>query len=109
MRLRGMSGRSVLPAAKCRPIGPGYDHHTYLPTEATMFRLRRIRALSAAALLFGATILGAGQAAAEPLGPAGPPPVPRPVIGAYYAGWNSATYPVAQIPADRITHLFYAF
>jgi chitinase len=35
--------------------------------------------------------------------------VPRPVIGAYYAGWNSANYPVAQIPADRITHLFYAF
>lgn len=74
-----------------------------------MFRLRRIRALSAAALLFGATMLGAGQAAAEPLGPAGPPPVPQPVIGAYYAGWNSANYPVAQIPADRITHLFYAF
>lgn len=34
---------------------------------------------------------------------------PLPVIGAYYAGWNSANYPVAQIPADRITHLFYAF
>ncbi|MCW2919849.1 MAG: chiA1 [Actinomycetia bacterium] len=74
-----------------------------------MFRLRRIRALSAAALLLGVTILGAGQAAAEPLGPAGPPPVSQPVIAAYYAGWNSATYPVAQIPADRITHLFYAF
>jgi chitinase len=74
-----------------------------------MFRLRRIRALSAAALLLGVTMLGAGQAAAEPLRPAGPPPVSQPVIGAYYAGWNSATYPVAQIPADRITHLFYAF
>ncbi|SMD16387.1 glycoside hydrolase family 18 protein [Kibdelosporangium aridum] len=33
----------------------------------------------------------------------------RPVIGAYYAGWNSQNYPVSQIPADRLTHLFYAF
>ncbi|MFJ5259578.1 glycoside hydrolase family 18 protein [Streptomyces sp. NPDC088387] len=32
-----------------------------------------------------------------------------PVIGAYYAGWNSEAYPVSRIPADRITHLFYAF
>jgi hypothetical protein len=33
----------------------------------------------------------------------------RPVIGANYAGWNSANYPVSAIPADGITHLFYAF
>src|SRR5436190_10520672 len=31
------------------------------------------------------------------------------VIGAYYPGYAAARYPVAQIPADKITHLFYAF
>jgi len=32
-----------------------------------------------------------------------------PVIGAYYPGYKAASYPVSQIPADKITHLFYAF
>lgn len=31
------------------------------------------------------------------------------VIGAYYPGGSSGRYPIAQIPADRLTHLFYAF
>ncbi|MDB6163628.1 MAG: chitinase, partial [Xanthomonadaceae bacterium] len=31
------------------------------------------------------------------------------VIGAYYPGGSATRYPVAQIPADRLTHLFYAF
>jgi chitinase len=31
------------------------------------------------------------------------------VIGAYYPGGSAMRYPVAQIPADRLTHLFYAF
>jgi chitinase len=31
------------------------------------------------------------------------------VIGAYYPGGSAARYPIAQIPADRLTHLFYAF
>src|ERR1700741_3906552 len=31
------------------------------------------------------------------------------VIGSYYPGGSAARYPVAQIPADRLTHLFYAF
>jgi len=31
------------------------------------------------------------------------------VIGAYYPGGSAERYPVAQIPADRLTHLFYAF
>ena len=66
-----------------------------------MSRARRARALSAVTLLLAAALISPGPAAAEP--------GPRPVIGAYYAGWNSATYPVSQIPADRITHLFYAF
>ena len=36
------------------------------------------------------------------------PPAP-PIIGAYYPGYAAARYPVAQIPADKLTHLFYAF
>jgi len=70
-----------------------------------MSRARRSRALFAVTLLLATALIGTGQAGAEPA-PAGKN---RPVIGAYYAGWNSANYPVAQIPADRITHLFYAF
>jgi chitinase len=31
------------------------------------------------------------------------------VIGAYYPGDSATRYPVAQIPADKLTHLFYAF
>lgn len=31
------------------------------------------------------------------------------VIGAYYPGYSAQRYPVAQIPADKLTHLFYAF
>lgn len=31
------------------------------------------------------------------------------VIGAYYPGYAAARYPVDAIPADRLTHLFYAF
>lgn len=31
------------------------------------------------------------------------------VIGAYYPGGSSARYPISRIPADKLTHLFYAF
>lgn len=31
------------------------------------------------------------------------------VIGAYYPGGSAERYPVAQIPADKLTHVFYAF
>jgi chitinase len=34
---------------------------------------------------------------------------PPPIIGAYYPGYSAARYPVAQIPAEKLTHLFYAF
>jgi len=34
---------------------------------------------------------------------------PEKVIGAYYPGGSADRYPVARIPADRLTHLFYAF
>src|SRR5688572_8864069 len=33
----------------------------------------------------------------------------QPIVGAYYPGGNAARYPVSNIPADTITHLFYAF
>ena len=36
-------------------------------------------------------------------------PAASPIIGAYYPGYRAAEYPVARIPADKITHLFYAF
>lgn len=31
------------------------------------------------------------------------------IIGAYYPGGSAARYPVSSIPADTVTHLFYAF
>jgi chitinase len=33
----------------------------------------------------------------------------QPIVGAYYPGGNAARYPVSNIPADTVTHLFYAF
>jgi len=33
----------------------------------------------------------------------------QPIVGAYYPGDNAARYPVSNIPADTVTHLFYAF
>jgi chitinase len=59
----------------------------------------RIRLRLVFALLF------AGVASA----PAHTVEAPAPVIGAYYPGYSAAAYPVAQIPADKLTHVFYAF
>jgi chitinase len=36
------------------------------------------------------------------------PPVQK-VIGAYYPGGSAERYPISRIPADKLTHLFYAF
>ena len=33
----------------------------------------------------------------------------QPIVGAYYPGGNATRYPVTNIPADTVTHLFYAF
>lgn len=33
----------------------------------------------------------------------------EPIVGAYYPGGSAERYPVKDIPADRLTHLFYAF
>jgi chitinase len=60
------------------------------------------RALGLALLTVASAVVAAPQATAAP-------PPRHPVIGAYYAGWNSATNPVDKIPADTLTHLFYAF
>ncbi|MFC5100740.1 glycoside hydrolase family 18 protein [Kibdelosporangium philippinense] len=58
-----------------------------------------MRALALAVLTVVGVLTGVSTASAAP----------KPIIGAYYAGWNSQSYPVSQIPVDRITHLFYAF
>ena len=55
-----------------------------------------------------APLLGAMIAAALPL-PGHAAPAPDTVIGAYYPGGSAERYPVADIPADTLTHLFYAF
>lgn len=53
--------------------------------------------LAGLALLF-ATAVPAASHAAQP-----------PIYGAYYPGGSAERYPVSRIPADRLTHLFYAF
>jgi chitinase len=60
----------------------------------------------AAARLLCAAVLLANLAPATAHADEAPAP---PVIGAYYPGYKAAEYPVARIPADKITHLFYAF
>ena len=55
---------------------------------------------SFAALLAGVVL--ATASAAEP------PPAQK-VIGAYYPGGSAERYPISRIPADKLTHLFYAF
>lgn len=55
-----------------------------------------------------APLLGAMIAAALPF-PGHAAPAPDTVIGAYYPGGSAGRYPVADIPADTLTHLFYAF
>ena len=58
------------------------------------------RTLIAVAILLAGAIAGgacAGEAAEAN------------VIGAYYPGGSAGHYPVAKIPADRLTHVFYAF
>ncbi|WP_242107162.1 glycoside hydrolase family 18 protein [Luteimonas aquatica] len=62
---------------------------------------------------FGAFLLVAATAAV--FGPAssvfGPAQAAEParVVGAYYPGGSVDRYPVERIPADKVTHLFYAF
>ncbi|MCO5737251.1 hypothetical protein NHG30_12210 [Stenotrophomonas maltophilia] len=36
-------------------------------------------------------------------------PAQQPIFGAYYPGGSAERYPVSSIPAERLTHLFYAF
>lgn len=53
--------------------------------------------LAGLALLIAAAIPAASHAAQPP------------IYGAYYPGGSSERYPVSSIPADRLTHVFYAF
>src|SRR5436309_8891245 len=42
--------------------------------------------------------------------PALPPDAPRGhILAGYYAGWAASRLPVSAIPADRLTHVLYAF
>lgn len=54
------------------------------------------------------TVLAVLMAGVMPRVAAAAEPLPR-VIGAYYPGGSAERYPVASIPADTLTHLFYAF
>lgn len=51
------------------------------------------------AVLVAAALPGAVHAA----------PAQSPIFGAYYPGGSAGRYPVSSIPAERLTHLFYAF
>jgi chitinase len=52
-----------------------------------------------AALLVGVVLATANAAV----------PSAQKVIGAYYPGGSAERYPISRIPADKLTHLFYAF
>lgn len=60
-----------------------------------MFR----QTLAVLAVLVTAAVPGAVHAA----------PAQSPIFGAYYPGGSAGRYPVSSIPAERLTHLFYAF
>ena len=55
---------------------------------------------SFAALLAGVVLATASAAESPPA---------QKVIGAYYPGGSAERYPISRIPADKLTHLFYAF
>nr|WP_246233406.1 glycosyl hydrolase family 18 protein [Stenotrophomonas bentonitica] len=57
---------------------------------------------------FIVSLLGAAIVAALPLS-SHAAPASNTVIGAYYPGGSAERYAVASIPADTLTHLFYAF
>src|SRR5678816_1098358 len=41
--------------------------------------------------------------------PQAPPPATKPLVIGYYADWTAERYPLADIPADKLTHVNYAF
>ena len=65
-----------------------------------MFR-KILASLALASIVLASASASASASAAEP-------PVQK-VIGAYYPGGSAELYPVSRIPADKLTHLFYAF
>jgi chitinase len=68
-----------------------------------MVKLSSVLALAASLIIviIGDIAVGARQAAPSPRNP-------FKVIG-YYADWTAARYPLSDIPADRLTHVNYAF
>jgi chitinase len=65
------------------------------------------RALQAASAMSTSALFLASLALA--IAPAAPAADNGRVIGAYYPGYAASRYPVDKIPADKLTHLFYAF
>lgn len=59
-----------------------------------------VRSACALALLAGLFAAGGQQPAPQPASP---------VIVGYYADWTAERYPLADIPADKLTHVNYAF
>jgi len=74
-----------------------------------MSSLRALTALGLAALAVVGTVAGSASAATDNSATPDRHTVPNHVVGAYFAGWESGTYPVSQIPADTVTNVFYAF
>ncbi|MDX6355260.1 MAG: chitinase, partial [Streptomyces sp.] len=58
------------------------------------------------AITLMATVLGINESSADAL--RNPKPN-QPVIGAYYANWETGDHPISEIPADSITNLYYSF
>src|ERR1700759_767389 len=69
-----------------------------------MSSLRVATALGLAALTVAGAVTGAASAATTSQNAR-----PGHVVGAYFAGWESGSFPVSQIPADTVTNVFYAF
>ncbi|MFC0434089.1 glycoside hydrolase family 18 protein [Kutzneria buriramensis] len=63
----------------------------------------RLTSLGLAALTVAGTVTGAASAATDRPAPT------NHVVGAYFAGWESGSFPVSQIPANTVTNVFYAF
>jgi len=62
--------------------------------------------MSLTAITLMATVLGINESSAVAAWNQKPN---EPVIGAYYANWETGSHPISEIPADSITNLYYSF
>jgi chitinase len=94
MQFFGPRSRAVLATVEARRS----DH------RIPILQIVRSRTMIGLSLVVAFVLAGRAILAQPPAAPA-PPPV---VIG-YYADWTAERYPLAGIPADRLTHVNYAF